>query len=218
MEIAVGHVSVGDEFIVALAHSMRTGVEIARSPRLRRPMEHGHSAAQALERALDGRMTRRGYFRIGDGTWVRHVATAEALGVMQGLEMGGEREPEPNQTVLEADMRSVALVEAMAEVLDNCRPDLLCSLLSSFALDGGDEAREDPLSLVHDERALEVYLERHPLIVGMDRDRLEALWALQTSLTEAMEEIAPDGCVYGTLEGDGACFGFWEVSDDDNDL
>jgi hypothetical protein len=65
---------------------------------------------------------------------------------------------------------------------------------------------------------LEAYLDRPPLIVGMDRDRLESLWALQTSLTEAMEEIAPDGCVYGTLEGDGACFGFWEVADDDTDL
>lgn len=34
------------------------------------------------------------------------------------------------------------------------------------------------------------------------------------ALIDAMDAIAPDGCYFGVLEGDGAAFGFWEVADD----
>ena len=32
-------------------------------------------------------------------------------------------------------------------------------------------------------------------------------------LSDAMDAIAPDGCYFGALEGDGAALGFWEVID-----
>lgn len=218
MEIALGYAEIGEKFMNAVAYNPRSGVVIAHSPSVRRELVRTESEAETLQHALSGRMKRRGYHALGEMVWVRHVKTAEALGVMQGLKMDEEREAEPNSTVLEGDMRTVALIPAMAEALDNCRPDILCSLLSAFALDGGDDAREDPLGLVHSERGLELYLERPRAVWELDMDHTEALWALEKALSEALDEIAPDGCAYGTLEGDGACFGFWEVADDNTDL
>jgi hypothetical protein len=218
MEIAVGYTAIGEEFVNVMAHNPKSGVLITRAPILRRELVGSSDRMEVLQRALSGRMKRRGYHAIGEMVWVRHAKTAEALGVMRGLEMEDEREPEPNSTVLEGDMRTVALVPAMAEVLDNCRPDILCSLLSAFAINGGDEAREDPRGLVHSERELEIYLERPRTVWALDMDHTEALWALEEALSEALDEIAPDGCAYGTLEGDGACFGFWEVENVDTDL
>ena len=34
------------------------------------------------------------------------------------------------------------------------------------------------------------------------------------ALFDAMDAVAPDGCYFGALEGDGTAFGFWEVADD----
>lgn len=38
------------------------------------------------------------------------------------------------------------------------------------------------------------------------------LWAptLMDALVDALEEFAPEGTYFGSHEGDGACFGFWE--------
>ena len=30
---------------------------------------------------------------------------------------------------------------------------------------------------------------------------------------DILESIAPEGCYFGTLEGDGACFGFWSIEE-----
>lgn len=35
------------------------------------------------------------------------------------------------------------------------------------------------------------------------------------ALFDAMDAVAPDGCYFGALEGDGADFGFWECLDID---
>ena len=35
--------------------------------------------------------------------------------------------------------------------------------------------------------------------------------ALLDDLTSALEDVAPEGCYFGTQPGDGACFGFWEM-------
>lgn len=34
---------------------------------------------------------------------------------------------------------------------------------------------------------------------------------------DVLNEYAPEGYYFGTLEGDGACFGFWPLYNDDND-
>lgn len=43
-------------------------------------------------------------------------------------------------------------------------------------------------------------------------DTEEAAFDLD-ALFDAMDAVAPDGCYFGVLEGDGAAFGFWEVTD-----
>jgi len=34
-------------------------------------------------------------------------------------------------------------------------------------------------------------------------------------IIDHLQEIAPDGCVFGTYEGDGACYGFWKIGDEE---
>lgn len=38
---------------------------------------------------------------------------------------------------------------------------------------------------------------------------------LTSELIDALNEIAPPYCYFGASDGDGACFGFWPIDDDD---
>ena len=48
---------------------------------------------------------------------------------------------------------------------------------------------------------------------GMSRAEMGS--ELIQDLMDQLNEIAPEYLHFGTLEGDGACFGWWEVEDDD---
>ena len=41
----------------------------------------------------------------------------------------------------------------------------------------------------------------------------EQLGYLIESLDNCLNQIAPEGCIFGASEGDGASFGFWETED-----
>ncbi len=43
----------------------------------------------------------------------------------------------------------------------------------------------------------------------------EEMGYLLERLTESLEALAPDGLHFGTLEGDGADFGFWTIDTDE---
>lgn len=38
--------------------------------------------------------------------------------------------------------------------------------------------------------------------------------AVMDSLFDALNEIAPEGCYFGSQEGDGSCYGFWEIEEE----
>lgn len=40
---------------------------------------------------------------------------------------------------------------------------------------------------------------------------------LMTRLFEELEELAPEGYYFGTIEGDGSDFGFWEIEEDEDE-
>lgn len=46
-----------------------------------------------------------------------------------------------------------------------------------------------------------------------DWDSEVANWLLE-DMFDALNELAPEGCYFGALPGDGSDFGFWEADDD----
>lgn len=44
-------------------------------------------------------------------------------------------------------------------------------------------------------------------------DSEDASWYVNEELYDYLNSIAPEGCYFGTLEGDGACFGFWPLEE-----
>lgn len=43
----------------------------------------------------------------------------------------------------------------------------------------------------------------------------DAGWLME-ALFDALNEFAPEGTYFGSSEGDGACFGFWEYDEEDD--
>lgn len=59
-----------------------------------------------------------------------------------------------------------------------------------------------------------------PVICTLDGWREGDYWTEQASddlqdLFDILDSIAPEGCYFGALEGDGSCYGFWPCEDDD---
>ncbi len=64
------------------------------------------------------------------------------------------------------------------------------------------------------------------LYVARDVDYHEALYEpfqehlsmiLNEEIFPKMEDIAPEGTYFGTMEGDGACFGFWRIQEEEEE-
>lgn len=49
--------------------------------------------------------------------------------------------------------------------------------------------------------------------LGVPDDMLDDFFELVYEVWDFLDEIAPEGCIFGVLEGDGACFGFWLVEE-----
>jgi len=76
----------------------------------------------------------------------------------------------------------------------------------------------DPVSLSRRERSLVFYAKRllagHDEYVvdeGLDNDLTDVLG----DLIEVADRYVPKGHYFGTLEGDGSCYGVWPCSDED---
>jgi hypothetical protein len=64
------------------------------------------------------------------------------------------------------------------------------------------------------------------LRVAQDADYHESLYEplqehlsilLNEEVFPKMDDIAPEGTYFGTLEGDGACFGFWRIQEEEEE-
>lgn len=74
-------------------------------------------------------------------------------------------------------------------------------------------------ALKHDETAHAKFLKDNPEILEIqswDDVDDETKSMLVDELTDALNDIAPDGYFFGASDGDGACFGFWQVDPDES--
>lgn len=74
-------------------------------------------------------------------------------------------------------------------------------------------------ALKHDETAHSKFLKDNPEILEIqswDDVDDETKSMLVDELTDALNDIAPDGYFFGASDGDGACFGFWAVDPDES--
>lgn len=74
-------------------------------------------------------------------------------------------------------------------------------------------------ALKHDETAHAKFLKDNPEILEIqswDDVDDETKSMLVDELTDALNDIAPDGYFFGASDGDGACFGFWKVDPDES--
>ena len=52
------------------------------------------------------------------------------------------------------------------------------------------------------------------LIEEFKNANLEEQGYIFTEICDVLNDIAPDGVIFGTHESDGACYGFWDISED----
>ena len=51
---------------------------------------------------------------------------------------------------------------------------------------------------------------------NLDTEDSDEQSELLEALFEALNAVAPKGCYFGAHEGDGACFGFWGIEEDED--
>jgi hypothetical protein len=93
------------------------------------------------------------------------------------------------------------------------REEDLLDAFNGFAMNhlSGQDGKGSPK-----ERMLDLVQEASDLLKEGDPDGIvseiinEEIWAI-------MDEIAPEGTMFGAHEGDGACFGYWSVEEDNNE-
>jgi hypothetical protein len=86
-------------------------------------------------------------------------------------------------------LRNLDLIEAFADELALCR---------------GNEDHQ----IIQEARAVSLLAS-----LNYDVADMESASELVNDLQDALNEYAPDGCYFGTHEGDGSDFGFWPSND-----
>ena len=92
----------------------------------------------------------------------------------------------------------------------------------SGVVDTEENWYDDYLNLDPEARGGDSFEDGHlvPVIRTDDGWREGDYWTEQASedthmLFDILDSIAPEGCYFGALEGDGSCYGFWPCEDDD---
>lgn len=95
--------------------------------------------------------------------------------------------PQIGEVISNATLRPQDLLKAFATALERFRPNATCI---------GEARRHLDHLAVDDAAPTEI--------------TLELLWELE----ERLNAVAPDNCYFGANPGNGSCFGFWKVEDD----
>jgi len=71
------------------------------------------------------------------------------------------------------------------------------------------------LEAVCDEESMKTISAEYAEVSELDENSDELAWFLNEFLFDCMNEIAPEGCYFGSHPGDGALMGFWECEEED---
>jgi len=94
-----------------------------------------------------------------------------------------------NSIVSEGTLRTEDLAKAFLKVIGQHEPKIKDAIIDEWT---------DVLLAMIDPNAV--------------RDEEQEMF-LVDHLFNVMDAIAPEGCTFGTLDSDGACFGFWEMEE-----
>ena len=105
-------------------------------------------------------------------------------------------------TIIHGTMQPCDLIPAFMDALIDNGADQVAMRLTSHYQHAYDWAA-DFGGLRVDDETLDRIQEEHP----------DAASELITDLFDALDAIAPDGMYFGSLEGDGCDYGFWEMEE-----
>jgi hypothetical protein len=94
-----------------------------------------------------------------------------------------------NTTISEGTLRTEDLAKAFLKVIGEHDPKIKDAILDEWT---------DVLFAMIDPKAT--------------RDEEQEMYLVE-HLCNVMDAIAPEGCIFGALEHDGACFGFWAMEE-----
>jgi hypothetical protein len=99
-------------------------------------------------------------------------------------------------TVSHGTLRTADLLDTFACELEH----LVCRNADAWCSDEGRKLRDQHMKLIGDAREI-------------DPDHEDA-GEIVSELQDALQSFAAPGCYFGTTEGDGSDFGFWQLEDE----
>lgn len=106
-------------------------------------------------------------------------------------------------------MRPEDLIPAFIEALDNLKEELSLSLKVGASFEETEDVKQRVSQL--DDLLADIEQNQHKIPNYFDSE--DAMYDLNETLFDALQEFAPPYCYFGSHPGDGADFGFWPSQD-----
>jgi hypothetical protein len=127
-----------------------------------------------------------------------------------------ERAPEPNEQVSWGTLRTGDLIEAFTDALRIYDPERAAAIRKEYTdVFGPIDAEHERLYQAGEYTPWADVCEE--LCYDSSDFAEQASYLVNEALFDALSDCAPEGCYFGTSEGDGSDFGFWQSEPDEPD-